>query len=190
MCLLRGIEFDPGLLLKCPVETSSQKQLIAQDRACNNGNGSLEQARKILKVNRVMYCAAMKMYYWDLLPWETDIPRCCPLDPLHSQQGHAYPNCSQIAQQGHQSRIIQWDSGPLPRITLSQELHIGLSFSWNLTVVWGFAYPVFLLSLFPSLGLSDFYCSLKALLNLFCSLLQEIPCTSNPILASAPSDPN
>lgn len=31
--VLLGIKCDPGLLLKCPVETASQKQLIAQNRA-------------------------------------------------------------------------------------------------------------------------------------------------------------
>lgn len=55
MLLLRSIRCDPGLLLKCAVETSSQKQQLAQDRACSNGSGSLEQARDFLRVNRVTY---------------------------------------------------------------------------------------------------------------------------------------
>ena len=44
-----------GLLLKSPEEMASQKQLIAQDRACSNGHGDLEQARDFLEVNRVTY---------------------------------------------------------------------------------------------------------------------------------------
>ena len=55
--MLHGVSCDPGLLLKCPAETASQNQLIDQNPACGNGNGSLEQAGGCLEINRVTYCS-------------------------------------------------------------------------------------------------------------------------------------
>lgn len=182
---LWGIRCDPVLALRCPVETASLKWLTAQDRAGSVEMEACSRHKTASRSTERRIMVATKIHNSDLLLWETGVPSCCPSGPPHCTHAKAMLTPAAPSHHGKGTkagslREMQETSKDrfVSRTPHRLESFLKLHCSLRLLTQSSFV-PSASTGIRPLLWANSDPC-------LSCPLLQEISCTSIPILASAP----